>query len=261
MKILLTIFISFILCGCVSNGGYDYAKDAPKLYKTEFTELKSLKPPQRKAVVAVYDFPDLTGQRKDKDTMASFSSAVTQGGVTLLIDAVKNAGNGEWFTVVERNRIDDLAKERQIVKSTRDEYQGKDSNKLKPMLFAGLILQGGIIGYDSNIITGGVGARYLGIGGDISYRKDEVSVALRATSTDTGEVVLNVQVSKTILSYGTSLTLFTFVDAGTKAVEAETGITENEANTRAVKVATEAAVVELIKQGIEKKLWSYKNEK
>lgn len=261
MKILLTILMSFILCGCVSNGGYDYAKDAPKPYKTEFTELKSLPPPQRKAVVAVYDFPDLTGQRKDKDTMASFSSAVTQGGVTLLIDAVKNAGNGEWFTVVERNRIDDLAKERQIVKSTRDEYQGKDSNKLKPMLFAGLILQGGIIGYDSNVITGGVGARYLGIGGDVSYRKDEVSVALRATSTDTGEVVLNVQVSKTILSYGTSLTLFKFVDAGTKAVEAETGITENEANTRAVKVATEAAVVELIKQGIEKKLWSYKNEK
>ena len=261
MQILLTILMSFILFGCVSNGGYDYAKDAPKPYKTEFTELKSLPPPQRKAVVAVYDFPDLTGQRKDKDTMASFSSAVTQGGVTLLIDAVKNAGNGEWFTVVERNRIDDLAKERQIVKSTRDEYQGKDSNKLKPMLFAGLILQGGIIGYDSNVITGGVGARYLGIGGDVSYRKDEVSVALRATSTDTGEVVLNVQVSKTILSYGTSLTLFTFVDAGTKAVEAETGITENEANTRAVKVATEAAVVELIKQGIEKKLWSYKNEK
>ena len=261
MKILLVILMSFVLCGCVSNGGYDYAKDAPKPYKTEFTELKSLPPPQRKAVVAVYDFPDLTGQRKDKDTMASFSSAVTQGGVTLLIDAVKNAGNGEWFTVVERKRIDDLAKERQIVKSTRDEYQGKDSNKLKPMLFAGLILQGGIIGYDSNVITGGVGARYLGIGGDVSYRKDEVSVALRATSTDTGEVVLNVQVSKTILSYGTSLTLFTFVDAGTKAVEAETGITENEANTRAVKVATEAAVVELIKQGIEKKLWSYKNEK
>ena len=261
MQILLVILMFFVLCGCVSNGGYDYAKDAPKPYKTEFTELKSLPPPQRKAVVAVYDFPDLTGQRKDKDTMASFSSAVTQGGVTLLIDAVKNAGNGEWFTVVERNRIDDLAKERQIVKSTRDEYQGKDSNKLKPMLFAGLILQGGIIGYDSNVITGGVGARYLGIGGDISYRKDEVSVALRATSTDTGEVVLNVQVSKTILSYGTSLTLFTFVDAGTKAVEAETGITENEANTRAVKVATEAAVVELIKQGIEKKLWSYKNEK
>ena len=261
MKILLVILVSFVLCGCVSNGGYDYAQDAPKLYKTEFTELKKLKPPERKAVVAVYDFPDLTGQRKDKDTVASFSNAVTQGGVTLLIDAVKNAGNGEWFTVVERNRVDDLAKERQIVKSTRDEYQGKDSNKLKPMLFAGLILQGGIIGYDSNVITGGAGARYLGIGGDASYRKDEVSVALRATSTDTGEVVLNVQVSKTILSYETSLTLFTFVDAGTQAVEAETGITENEANTRAVKVAIESAVVELIKQGIEKKLWSYKNEK
>jgi curli production assembly/transport component CsgG len=123
------------------------------------------------------------------------------------------------------------------------------------MVFAGVILQGGIIGYDTNIVTGGAGARYLGIGGSTQYRKDQVTVALRAVSTNTGEVILNVQVSKTILSTGTDFSVFKFVDVGTKLVEAEAGMTENEANTMAVKMAIEAAVVELIQQGLEKGYW------
>ena len=234
--------------------------EMPKLVNTELTGLKSLKPPERKAVIAVYDFPDLTGQRKDKDNLASFSTAVTQGGTALLIDALKNAGSGSWFTVVERNKIDDLAKERQIVRQTREEYLGKDANKLEPMLFAGLVLQGGIIGYDSNLTAGGVGARYLGIGADVQYRKDQVVVSLRAVSTNTGEILMNVQVSKTIISVGRDLSLFRFVDLGTKLVEAESGMTQNEANTIAVKTAIEQAVIELINQGIERGYWQYQEK-
>lgn len=256
----LFLLASFLLSGCtvhnIPNG--IQLGERPHVEDVRFTELKELTPPARKPVVAVYDFPDLTGQRKDRDTVASFSNAITQGGTALLIDALKNAGSGRWFTVVERNRIDDLSKERQIVRQTREEYQGEGANKLKPMLFAGIILQGGIVGYDSNIVTGGAGARYLGIGGTTQYRKDQVTVALRAVSTETGEVILNVQVSKTILSIGNDLSLFKFVDVGTKLIEAEAGMTENEANTMAVKIAIEAAVVELIKQGIEKGYWSYK---
>ena len=195
---------------------------------------------------------------KPADELQLKIGVVTQGSTALLIDALKNAGGGQWFVVVERNRVDDLAKERQIVRQTREEYLGDDANKLKPMLFAGIILQGGIIGYDTNIVTGGAGARYLGIGGDTQYRKDQVTVALRAVSVETGEVIMNVQVSKTVLSVGSSLSLFKFVDVGTKLVEGEAGMTENEANTMAVKIAIEAAVVELIKQGIEKGYWSYK---
>lgn len=255
---ILPVFL-VLLTSCVNTRNFTDVGSLPETIGVQFTELQTLPPPDKAPVVAVYDFPDLTGQRRDKDTVASFSNAVTQGGTALLIDALKNAGGGTWFKVVERNRIDDLAKERQIVRQTRDEYLGKDSNKLEPMLFAGLILQGGIIGYDANILTGGVGARYLGIGGDVQYRKDEVVVALRAVNTNTGEVILNVQVSKTILSAGTDFTLFKFIDVGTKAIEAEAGITENEANTMAVKTAIEAAVVAIVKQGIEKKYWSYKN--
>jgi curli production assembly/transport component CsgG len=228
---------------------------------TQVKELYNLPAPERQAVVAVYDFPDLTGQRKDKDGIASISTAVTQGGTPLLISALRDAGGGTWFRVVERNRVDDLAKERQIVRTTREEYVGEGANKLEPMLFAGLIVQGGIIGYDTNIQSGGVGARYLGIGGTTSYRKDQVVIALRGVNTNTGEIILNVQVSKTVLSVGRDLSLFKFVDVGTKLVEAEIGMTENEANTMAVKMATEEAVLQLIKQGVEKGYFKYKEEK
>lgn len=235
-------------------------QDNPVLVNSQVRELQDLPPPERQAVVAVYDFPDLTGQRRDKDGVASISTAVTQGGTALLISALKEAGNGTWFRVVERNRVDDLAKERQIVRQTREEYLGEGANKLEPMLFAGLIIQGGIIGYDSNIQTGGAGARYLGIGGTTVYRKDQVVVALRGVNTNTGEIILNVQVSKTVLSVGKDLSVFKFVDVGTQLVEAEAGMTENEANTMAVKMAIEEAVIQLIKQGIEKGYFQYKEE-
>lgn len=259
MKRISILIATVLLAGCsaLSDKIFDSKIEAPKIVSVNLTEIKKLKPPQRQAVVAVYDFPDLTGQRKDKDNVASFSTAVTQGGTAMLIDALKDAGNGTWFKVVERNRIDDLAKERQIVRQTREEYLGKDANKLEPMLFAGIVLQGGIIGYDSNVISGGSGARYLGIGADEQYRKDQVIVSLRAVSTNTGEVLMNVQVSKTILSVGRDLSLFRFVDVGTKLVEAESGMSQNEANTIAVKTAIEQAVVELIKQGVEKNYWNY----
>ena len=259
MKKFVPVLLFLLLAGCVSHPKSTIGNitEKPVVVTAELTELKTMSPPERMPAVAVYDFPDLTGQRKDSDNVASFSNAVTQGATAILIDALKNAGNGKWFVVVERNRIDDLAKERQIVRQTRDEYLGKDNNKLDPMIFAGMILQGGIIGYDSNMVTGGAGARYLGIGGTVQYRKDEVVIALRAVSTNTGEVILNVQVSKTILSVGSDFTLFKFLDLGTKAIESEIGMTENEANTMAVKVAIEAAVVELIKQGREKGVWKY----
>jgi curli production assembly/transport component CsgG len=233
-------------------------QDKPEVVKAQsLTGLEKVAPPEKQAVVAVYDFPDLTGQRKDAGGVASLSSAVTQGGTALLIDALKNAGGGAWFKVVERNRVDDLAKERQIVRQTREEYLGKEANKLEPMLFAGIMLQGGIIGYDTNILTGGAGARYLGIGATTVYRKDQVVVALRAVSTNTGEILMTVNISKTVLSVGRDISVFRFVDVGTRLVEAEGGMTENEANTMAVKTAIEAAVLELIEQGIKKGYWKY----
>ena len=214
-------------------------------------------------VVAVYKFDDLTGQRVSSDGVASFSTAVTQGAKDLLIDSLKAAGakddpKGTWFRVVERGLgLDNLVRERQIVRSTREQFATEEepAQGVQPLLFAGMILEGGIIGYDTNIETGGNGARYLGIGTTNQYRRDSVVVSLRAVSTLTGEVLLNVQTYKTILSTGIGGDVFRFLDMDTKLLELESGMTENESVTWAVRSAIEAAVLALIQQGDERGYW------
>ena len=238
---------------------YGTCKEAPKVVEMPtHRELKGLPAPEKQPIVAVYSFPDKTGQRKQMDGAALFSTAVTQGGETMLIDALKTAGDGTWFRVVERVGIDHLTRERQIVRTTREQYDEKDNTGLAPLLFAGMVLEGGIIGFDTNIETGGHGARYLGIGASQAYRRDIVVVHLRAVSTLTGEVLLNVQTSKTILHVADGYDVFRFVDMDTKLVEIEDGTTENESITRSVRSCIEQAVLEMIYQGHDKGFWEIK---
>ena len=220
-------------------------------------ELRNLPSPEKPVVVAVYKYMDKTGQRKQKGNAAMFSTAVSQGGETMLIDALKSAGEGTWFRVVERVGLDHLTRERQIVRTTREQYNtdGKDDTGLAPLLFAGIILEGGIIGFDTNIETGGMGARTLGVGYSQQYRRDIVTVSLRAVSTLTGEILLNVQTSKTILSIADGYDVFKFVDLDTQLIEIEDGMTENESVTRSLRSTIEAAVLEIIYQGDERGFW------
>jgi len=229
-----------------------------------YIDLLNLPPAENKPVVAVYGFLDKTGQRKDSVTGQSFSTAVTQGGTELLIDALKTAGGGTWFRVVERQGIDALVRERQIIRSGRDEAAkklGEESKGVGPLLFAGMIIEGGIIGYDSNVKTGGRGARTLGIGWSRSYRQDVVTVSVRAVSVLTGEILLNVQTKKSILSYGSGGDVFRFIEQGTQLIEYEDGVGNNESVTYAVRTAIEAAVLEMVYQGDERGFWTINDNK
>src|SRR6056300_964839 len=208
--------------------------------------------------IAVYSFADKTGQRKPSDKFSQLSSAVTQGSEVWVINALQKVGQGTWLQVVERVNLDNLVKERQLIRSTREVYEGQKAPKLKPMLFAGLILEGGVVGYDSNIESGGKGARYLGIGASTQYRVDQVTVSMRIISVQTGEVLLTVAVEKRIASHRTSADIFRFVDMGTNAVELEAGSAINEPVNYAVRAAIESSVVEIVKQGEEQGLWKYK---
>tara|TARA_R110000737_G_scaffold1098_1_gene3267 strand:+ start:614 stop:1369 length:756 start_codon:yes stop_codon:yes gene_type:complete len=229
----------------------------PMVIRPTMSSLQQLPYPKQKAVVAVYNFKDLTGQRKPSTKMALFSTAVTQGAESYLIGALREAGNGNWFTVVERTNLDNLTKERQLIKNTRATYSGEGGNILKPLLYAGLLLEGGIVSYDSNIRTGGNGARYLGIGATNEYRQDEITVSLRTILVQTGEVLLNVTVSKSILSARTSNDLFRFIEEGTELLEIETGYTENEAIGYATKSAIEKAVHQMVIDGLKMELWDF----
>lgn len=221
-------------------------------------ELRDLPPVVQKPTVAIYSFSDLTGQRKPSENLSSFSTAVTQAPEVFLIRALRGAGYGEVFQVVERKGLENLSKERQLIKSTRESYEGEGINKLPPLLFAGLIIEGGVVGYDTNTMTGGAGARYLGIGASKRYVKDTVTVSLRLVSVATGEVLIDVISTKTILSVGYSQDVFRFVEAGTALVEVENGTAQNESVNIATQKAIEEAVLQLIKDGKAKGYWQFK---
>lgn len=212
----------------------------------------------KKMTIAVYSFTDKTGQRKPSDGASNLSSAVTQGGEVWVIKALQDVGNGTWFEVVERIGLDNLVKERQLVRNTREVYEKhlkEGPTPLKPMVFAGLILEGGIVGYDSNTAMGGTGARYLGVGIQEEYRVDTVTVVMRIVSVSTGKVLLSVATEKTIASHRSGVDVFKFFDMGTKLVEAETGYSVNEPVNYAVRSAIEAGVIELINEGELKEFW------
>jgi curli production assembly/transport component CsgG len=255
MKLLVSTLALVFLSGC-SSLVHIPEPEMPVLLKNENTEFHNISAPSTgKLVAAVYGFTDKTGQRKPSDKMANISTAVTQGAEVWLIKALQEVGGGKWFQVVERVGLDNLTKERQIIRQARQSVG--DERQLKPMMFAGVIIEGGIIGYDSNVLTGGAGARYLGVGPSTQYRKDVVTVTMRMTSTQTGEVLLSVSTTKTIISTGSSMTFFRFFDMGTTSVEVEAGHTINEPVNYAVRVAIEQAVVELIKAGEKRELWKF----
>jgi curli production assembly/transport component CsgG len=232
----------------------------PRIERPTLRDLVNLPAPRQKAVVSVYSFLDLTGQRATADNMALFSTAVTQGADSFLIDALLAAGDGTWFLVAERGNLDALTRERQLIISTRNTYDGEGDNQLEPLLFSGLIFTGGVISYDVNLGTGGIGGRFLGIGLNTQYRIDEVTVALRAVLVMTGQVLLNVITTKQVFSTATGFDTFRFTENGTELVEIEAGIARNETATYATRSAIEAAVYAIITQGIEDDLWDYTEE-
>lgn len=251
--------MALIVSGCaptVKNVKWDEPEIAMSSMSDRLSTLPALDGPI--ITIAVYSFDDKTGQRKPNANFSQLSSAVSQGSEVWVIDALKRASGGKWFKVVERIGLENLVKERQLIRSTREVYDGDKQPSLKPMLFAGLIIEGGVVGYDSNIETGGAGARYLGIGITKQYRVDQVTVAMRIVSVQTGEVLLSVAVEKRIASYRTSADLFRFVDLGTVSQEAEIGNSLNEPVNYAVRAAIESSVVEMITKGERQGLWKFK---
>ncbi len=260
-KVIATISCALLLTGCGAYFNQPITVEQARIGEdTKATKaLRDFPPPVEPVVVGVYKFRDQTGQYKPTEGGNTFSTAVTQGATTILIKALEDS---KWFVPIERENLSNLLNERNIIRSTRKEYRKtKNPNEpqLPPLLYAGIILEGGIVSYDSNIITGGLGARYFGVGGSTQYRQDRITVYLRAVSTSSGKILKTVYVSKTILSQALDASLFRYVKFR-RLLEAETGFTKNEPAQLAVSEAVEKAVESLIIEGVEDKLWAAKAE-
>jgi len=266
-RVVATIAASLCLfttaCTTVPASYGVISKDAviSKTTKTQLA-LRALTPPESKVTVAVYNFEDKTGQFRPTEAGQTLSRAVSQGGDEVLIKALQDAGNRSWFTVIERSNLNNLLKERQIITEMRSRYLGEtkiNSKALPPLLFAGVIFEGGIVGFDTNTLTGGAAARYLGIGGQTDYRQNVVTVHLRAVSVKTGEVLASVTTEKTIASVGIAANAFRFVTFD-NLLEADAGITSNEPGLLALRQAVEKSVYALVMEGSEIGLWNFKDK-
>lgn len=220
-------------------------------------ELLLVKKPLVMPVVAVYPtgFTDQTGQRKSNSEFALFSSAITQQPSALLIRALKQVSNGQFFRVVERGGLENLTRERQLIRSTREQL--KEEKTLLPLLFAGILFEGAVISLETNRQSGGIGARYLGIGMSEFYRTDIVTISLRMISVNTGEVLIESTKTKTLYSTGSGQDVFKFIEAGTELVEIEMGSARNESNTIALQKSIESALLDIISVGYDRGYWKH----
>ena len=264
MKLLKLTTIALALtalvgCSTVRPLGDIEIQDQPKESPSIIKEINTLPAPGGpKVAVAVYSFRDMTGQRKPSNTLSLFSTAVTQGAEAYLIKSLQEAGNRQWFTVVERVNLDNLLKERQMIKQTREIYEGANAKMLPPLTLAGVILEGGIIDYNSNVLTGGTGFAVLGIGPYTQYTQDQVVINLRLVSVQTGEILTSVTIEKNLLSTGEGATAMRFYDQGRKSFEFDSSQTFNEPGGYALRSAIEQGIVELVKSGEKLGLWKYK---
>jgi curli production assembly/transport component CsgG len=253
-KLAIIFLATLFLASCAGKPDFDYRTQKP-VAKT-FIEVPELDGDP--IIIAVYDFLDMTGQKKPGGNFASMSTAVTQGSYQILIKALQDAGNGEWFRVVERASLPSLLQERKLIRSTRQMADGDNAEPLPALLFAGAYITGGIVGYDSDTKSGGIGARILGVQANTQYRQDVVTIILRLVNVQTGEVVVSTTIEKTIFSTGKGADIFKYFDADTMLLESEAGVARNEPVTFAVRKAIEAGVAELINEGANKELWKIK---
>jgi len=261
----LIILLSFMLTGCVGaihpvlDQSY-VLRGKPKIEGTAqrkvFDKVPELDGPP--IPIAVYSFTDKTGQRKPSQTISSFSTAVTQGAEAYVMKSLQEVGGGKWFIPVERSGMDSLIKERQLIRQMREQEAGDSAVPLPPLKVAGVILEGGIIDYNSDVKTAGAGIRYLGIGPHTQYVEDTVVINMRLVSVQTGEILTSVTVSKNLLSTSEGISAFKFFNTETQAFELDSQQTKNEPGNYAIRSAIEAGVVELIKSGEQKSLWHFK---
>ncbi|MRI33139.1 curli production assembly/transport protein CsgG [Endozoicomonas sp. OPT23] len=258
-KLLAFTLSAILLTGCASSDLKDDlfgpGKNSPTLMPrtSTYTDLISLPEPKGKIVASIYSFTDQTGQYRGAPN-SSFSTMVTQGATAMLNTALRDSG---WFIPLEREGLQNLLTERKIIRATMKQ-QGQDANQLAALLPANVLLEGGIIAYETNTRTGGAGLKYLGIGTSEKYRVDQITINLRAVDVRSGQILHSINVTKTILSNEVQAGIYKYV-AYKELLETEAGYTTNEPVQLSLMSAIEAAVIHLITEGITTNSWALKN--
>ena len=257
MQRLFILLAVCLLSGCLTAPPKQAAKPTLLPRAQSYSDLTHLPLPSGKIYVSVYNIQDETGQFKPYPA-SNFSTAVPQSATSMLVTALKDS---RWFVPLERQGLQNLLNERKIIRAAQENGTVAINNRfpLQSLTAANVIIEGSIIGYESNVKSGGVGARYFGIGADTQYQLDQIAVNLRVVNVSTGEVLSSVNTSKTILSYEVQAGVFRFIDYQ-RLLEGEVGYTANEPVMLCLMSAIETGVILLINDGIDRGLWDLQNK-
>lgn len=262
-QVLLAACAVVLATGCSTIENTETALFGPELSSATLTprastyrDLINLPAPRGKIVATVYNVKDQSGQYKPIPA-SSFSTAVSQGATAMLVNAMNDSG---WFIPLEREGLQNLLTERKIIRAALKKPNTPQNNddELPSLLAANVLIEGSIVAYESNLKTGGAGARYFGIGASEQYRTDKVTVNLRAIDIRSGRILHSVMTSKSILSREISGGVFRFVEYK-RLLEIEAGTTTNEPAQMCVLSALEAGLIHLIADGIRKNSWALAN--
>ena len=257
MRNYLLLIAVFVLSGCLAAAPKEAARPTLLPRAPSYTDLTHLPAPQGRIFVSVYNIQDETGQFKPYPA-SNFSTAVPQSATAMLVSALKDS---KWFIPLERQGLQNLLNERKIIRAAQENGSVAINNQrpLASLVAANILIEGSIIGYESNVKSGGIGARYFGIGASTQYQLDQIAVNLRAVDVNTGEVLSSVNTSKTILSYEVQAGVFRFIDYQ-RLLEGEIGYTSNEPVMMCLMSAIETGVIFLINDGIDRGLWDLQNK-
>ncbi|STQ70633.1 curli production assembly/transport protein CsgG [Hafnia alvei] len=256
MRSYLLIISVLFLSGCLTAPPKQAAKPTLMPRAQSYQDLTHLPEPAGKLFVSVYNIQDETGQFKPYPA-SNFSTAVPQSATAMLVSALKDSG---WFIPLERQGLQNLLNERKIIRAAQENGTAAVNNQhqLSSLVAANVLVEGSIIGYESNVKSGGAGARFFGIGASTQYQLDQIAVNLRVVDVNTGQVLSSVNTSKTILSYEVQAGVFRYIDYQ-RLLEGEIGYTTNEPVMLCVMSAIETGVIYLVNDGINRNLWTLKN--
>ena len=223
--------------------------------------------PARALTVGVYSCIDPSGQRRPTRLPQELSTAVPMDCTPYLIDAVRSVPRGYVF-LVERQHVDELLRERQLATlalntpadtaaapaAGLEALPPPTARRLITLRVAEILLIGQVVAYDraTRQVAGGVAVD--GYGGSGEYVTDLVTFSLRAVAVQTGEVLGQSTVSKSV----TSLSIGGHISKiySTSTVEIELGGAGNEPVGLALGAAVRSALIALINQGIRDGWWS-----
>jgi curli production assembly/transport component CsgG len=224
-------------------------------------------PPPRALTVGVYSCIDTSGQRRPTQLPQELSTAVPMDCTPYLIDAVRSLRPG-YVYLVERQHVDELLRERQLATlalnsltepaaATGGGSGGSEpgaARKLYTLRVAEILLVGKVVAYDRSTREAKAGAAVGAVGASGTYVTDLVTFSLRAVAVQTGEVLGQTTVTKSVnsLAVGGHITKI----YSTSVLDLELGGSANEPVGLALGSAVRSALTQLIDQGIHDGWWS-----